>query len=91
MAETTEKAKKAKAPAKPRATAGTKKTAAKKADGSVPEVNGAAAGTTQSVYVPTHEEIAVLAREYWEQRGRTHGNHVQDWLRAEQDLMKMAS
>jgi hypothetical protein len=96
MAETT---KKAKAPAKPRAAAGTKKTTAKKTDGLAVEASGAAieadgGGAAQGnrvVYVPTHEEIAVLARQYWEQRGRTHGNHVQDWLRAEQDLMKMAS
>ena len=90
MAETTEKAKKAKAPAKPRAAAGTKKTAAKKNDGAA-VVDGAAKSTKAAVYVPTHEEIAVLAREYWERRGRTHGDHLQDWLRAEQDLMKMAS
>ena len=88
MAETTEKGKKAKAkaPAKPRApraAAGTKKTAAKKADG--------AAAEAKTPYVPTHEEIAFLALQYWEQRGRAHGEHVQDWLRAEQDLMKMAS
>jgi hypothetical protein len=90
MAETTEKAKKAKAPAKPRLAAGMKKTAAKKNDGA-PAVDGAAKSTKAAVYIPTHEEIAILARQYWEQRGRTHGDHMQDWLRAEQDLMKMAS
>ncbi|HXE08044.1 MAG TPA: DUF2934 domain-containing protein [Acidobacteriaceae bacterium] len=89
MAETTEKAKKAKAPAKPRAAAGTKK-AAKKTDGTA-AVDGAAAGAKTTVYVPTHDEIAFLALQYWEQRGRAHGDHVRDWLRAEQDLMKMAS
>ena len=83
MAETTEKAKKAKATAKPRAAAGTKKTAAKKTNG--------AAETKVAPYVPTHDEIAFLALQYWEQRGRAHGDHVRDWLRAEQDLMKMAS
>jgi len=87
MAETTEKAKKAKAPAKPRATAGTKKAAAK-ADGAA--VDGTATGV-KTVYVPTHDEIAFLALQYWEQRGRAHGDHLRDWLRAEQDLMKMAS
>jgi hypothetical protein len=90
MAETTDKAKKAKAPAKPRAAAGTKKAAAKKNDGAA-VVDGTAKSTKAAVYVPTHEQIAVLARQYWEQRGRAHGNHVQDWLRAEQDLVKMAS
>lgn len=82
MAATKEKAAKKKAPAKPRAAAGAKKTATKKADGAVAQV---------AAYVPTHEEIAFLALQYWEQRGRGHGEHVQDWLRAEQDLMKMAS
>ncbi len=90
MAETTEKAKKAKATAKPRAAAGTKKTAAKKTD-DVAMVDGSATSAKVADYVPTHEEIAVLARQYWERRGRAHGDHVQDWLRAEQDLMKMAS
>jgi len=79
-----EKAAKKKAPAKPRAAAGTKKAASKKADGKAAEAKLVA-------YVPTHEEIAFLALQYWEQRGRAHGEHVQDWLRAEQELMKMAS
>ena len=87
MAETTEKGKKAKAPAKPRApkaAAGARKAAAKKS-------NGAAAAAAKMPYVPTHEEIALLALQYWEQRGRAHGQHVQDWLRAEQDLLQIAS
>jgi len=79
-----EKAARKKAPAKPRAAAGTRKVAAKQTDGE--------AGTTKLVtYVPTHDEIAFLALQYWEQRGCAHGEHEQDWLRAEQDLMKMAS
>ena len=73
-----------KAPAKPRAAAGTKKVAAKKA-------NGETSTSKVVAYVPTHGEIAFLALQYWEQRGRSHGEHEQDWLRAEQDLMKMAS
>ncbi|HEY5056680.1 MAG TPA: DUF2934 domain-containing protein [Acidobacteriaceae bacterium] len=83
MAETKEKAAK-KATAKPRAAAGTKKTVAKEAD-------GAAGRAKLVVYVPTHEEIAFLALQYWEQRGHAHGEHEQDWLRAEQQLRKMAS
>ena len=78
-----EKAAKKKAAAKPR-TAGTKKAASKKADGKAAEAR-------LITYVPTHEEIAFLALQYWEQRGRSHGEHMADWLRAEQDLMKMAS
>jgi DUF2934 family protein len=84
MAETKEKAAKKKAPAKPKAASGAKKTAANKTAGATAKTNAAA-------YVPTHEEIAFLALQYWEQRGRSHGEHLQDWLRAEQDLMKMAS
>jgi len=82
MAETTEKVKKAKAPAKPRAAAGTtKKTTAKKQT-----VAEKVIATT-----PTHDEIAQLAKRYWEERGYQDGQAEQDWLRAEQELMQMAS
>lgn len=40
---------------------------------------------------PSHDEIAKLARSYWEQRGYQDGFAEQDWLRAEQELLKMAS
>jgi hypothetical protein len=99
MDETT---KSAKAPAKPRKTAA-KKTTAKTA--ATPEVapaarklaavasapaprhtNGAAARTSGS-----REEIARLAHKFWAERGHQHGHHVEDWLRAEQELRKMAS
>lgn len=36
---------------------------------------------------PTYEEIARLAYNYWEARGRPHGSPEEDWLRAEQDLL----
>jgi beta-lactamase class A len=81
MAEITEKVKKAKAPAKPRATGSTTKTAAKKQT-----VAEKVKATT-----PTHKEIARLAEQYWAERGRQEGLAEQDWLRAEQELMKMAS
>jgi hypothetical protein len=71
----TEKVKKAKAPAKPR------KTAAKKEKVTQP---------TPSMK-PSHEEIERLARLYWEQRGYQDGYAEQDWLQAEQELLKMAS
>ena len=59
-----EKVKKTKAPAKPRATAGTtKKTVAKKQT-----VAEKVIATT-----PTHEEIARLAQQYWAERGRQDG------------------
>lgn len=77
MAETTEKAKKAKAPAKPRATAAKKTTSAKKQT-----VAEKVTATT-----PTHEEIARLAQQYWAERGWQDGQAEQDWLRAERKLM----
>ena len=78
----TEKVKKAKAPAKPKATAGTtKKPVAKK------ETIGEKVTRT----TPTHQEIARLAEQYWAERGRQDGQAEQDWLRAEHELMSMAS
>ncbi len=67
--------KKPKAPAKPRKTTVKKTTVAKKAAPSM----------------PPREEIEKLARAYWEQRGYQDGFAEQDWLRAEQELLKMAS
>jgi Protein of unknown function (DUF2934) len=71
----TEQVKKAKAPAKPR------KTAAKKEKAAQPAL----------AVRPSHEEIEKLARSYWEQRGHQDGFAEQDWLRAEQELLEMAS
>jgi hypothetical protein len=34
--------------------------------------------------VNPHDEIARIAYGFWEARGREHGHHEQDWLRAEQ-------
>ena len=41
--------------------------------------------------VPSHEEIALLAMQYWIERGYEHGKAEQDWFRAEQELRGMAS
>jgi hypothetical protein len=91
MAETT---KKAKAPAKPKATAAApKKTEAKK----TAEKKSVAVKSKQTVAekvtatTPTHHEIAVLALQYWAERGHHDGQAEQDWLRAEQELLKLAS
>jgi hypothetical protein len=82
MAEMIDKAKKAKASAKPRASAATtKKTTAK-----TQTVAEKVTATT-----PTHKEIAQLAQRYWAERGWQDGQAEQDWLRAEQELMTMAS
>ena len=89
MAETV---KKAKAPAKPRAAT------VKNEEGTAPKA--AAKGSSKKATsisekaaprVPTHEEIAHLARHYWAERGHTHGQAEQDWLRAERELTQKAS
>ena len=87
MAESTGKPKKTKAPAKPKATAS--------ADGVVKAAPKKAAikkmAEKPAPRIPSHEEIAHLARHYWAERGHTDGHAEQDWLRAEQELMKQAS
>ncbi len=67
--------KKTKAPAKPRKTA-------------VKKENVAVAPTP---VMPSREQIEKLAQAYWAQRGYIDGFAEQDWLRAEQELLKMAS
>jgi len=97
MAEKIEKTKKAKAPAKPKATATgttTKKTTAKKQ--TVAETVTAApvrqtVAEKVTATTPTHAEIARLAQQYWAERGYHDGQAEQDWLRAERELMQMAS
>jgi Protein of unknown function (DUF2934) len=37
---------------------------------------------------PTHDEIAQLAFSLYESCGRQDGHHVEDWLRAEQELVR---
>lgn len=39
----------------------------------------------------SRDRVAQLAHRFWAERGRQHGHHVEDWLRAEQELRKMAS
>jgi hypothetical protein len=41
--------------------------------------------------MPSREEIGKLAQAYWAQRGYVDGFAEQDWLRAEQELLRMAS
>jgi hypothetical protein len=41
--------------------------------------------------MPSREEIERLARSYWAARGYQEGSAEQDWLRAEQELLKKAS
>ena len=37
---------------------------------------------------PTHDEIAQLAFSLYESRGRQDGHDVEDWLRAEEELVR---
>lgn len=39
----------------------------------------------------SQEEVAALAHSYWAARGYKHGQHVDDWFRAEQELRNKAS
>lgn len=92
MAETD---KKAKAPAKPRAATAKKEAATPKATTSKTAANGSTKKATPiakaATRMPTHDEIAHLARKYWAERGHADGHAEQDWLRAEQELTQKAS
>jgi hypothetical protein len=70
-----ESVKTTKAPAKPRKTATKNKAAAEAPKGTM----------------PSREEVERLARQYWASRGYKDGYAEQDWLRAENELRKMAS
>ncbi len=80
----TETVKKTKAPAKPRKTTATGTTKAK-------TTAKAKATSEPSMTMPSHEEIAALAAQYWAERGWQDGAAEQDWLRAEQELLAKAS
>jgi hypothetical protein len=63
---------------------------------SATKLRKAATKKTASVQVakpamPSREAIEQLARSYWAERGYQDGFAEQDWLRAEQELLKMAS
>ena len=79
----TDTVKKPKAPAKPR------KAAAAPAEKT--KITAKTKATAAAVAMPTHEEIAVLAAQYWAARGWQDGAAEQDWLRAEQELLAKAS
>ena len=40
---------------------------------------------------PSQQEIARLAYSYWEARGCPHGSSLDDWLRAERELLAPAT
>jgi len=86
MAETTKK----KTPAtKTATTAKPRKAPAKKS------ANGAEANPVAENHIPvalgrsvSQEEVARLAHCFWQERGHKHGQHEEDWYRAEQQLRR---
>ncbi len=88
----TEKEKKATTPKKPRANAKTE--ASKSATTTLATKTAPRKKTTRSNVTQmkaSHEQIALLAHRYWDERGRQHGHDAEDWLRAEQALLGKAS
>jgi hypothetical protein len=53
------------------------------------EASGASSATRVR-QVPSHQEIAMLAYFLFEKRGSQHGFHHQDWIRAEQELLRVS-
>lgn len=49
-------------------------------------VESAAADSFIERRTPTYEEIAILAEQFWNERGRPFGSPEVDWLRAEATL-----
>jgi hypothetical protein len=69
----------------PKAAAKTTKTTKVKAAAKAETVDVAASRT------PSYAEIAQLAERYWAERGWQDGHAEHDWLRAEQELLGVAS
>jgi uncharacterized secreted protein with C-terminal beta-propeller domain len=95
----TETVKKTKAPAKPKAVKtpeGETGIAVKAAPKSAAKTKAKAAAKSKTVDIaasrtPSYVEIAQLAERYWAERGWQDGYAEQDWLRAEQQLLRVAS
>ena len=90
MAETV---KKPKAAAKPRKTAA-KKTGEPVSANPVTLIHhGAPENHSNGSHQPSisQEEVARLAHKFWKERGHRHGQHEEDWYRAEQVLRGKAS
>jgi hypothetical protein len=96
----TETVKKTKAPAKPKTAVKTPEgetgSAVKAAPKAAAKTKVKAAPKTEVVDVaasrtPSYAEIAQLAERYWAERGWQDGYAEQDWLRAEQELLGVAS
>jgi hypothetical protein len=50
--------------------------------------NGSTNGNGSSI---SHDQVAQLAHRFWNERGRAHGRHEEDWYRAEEALRSRAS
>ncbi len=86
-----ERVKKTKASAKPKASVAAKAAPATVAAMKTTPAKKQTVAEKVTATTPTHQEIALLALHYWAERGRQHGQHEQDWLRAERELTEMAS
>jgi hypothetical protein len=100
----TETGKKTKAPAKPKTavkmvdgeTGSAVKAAPKASPKAAAKTKVKAAPKSKAVDIaasrtPSYAEIAQLAERYWAERGWQDGYAEQDWLRAERELLGMAS
>ncbi len=83
-----EKTKSATTTPKPRKTAAKKKAA--DTPSNVTEITVTRESMTVSREIP-REQIAELAHQLWNERGRQHGQDADDWFRAEQLLRGKAS
>jgi len=90
MAETV---KKTKAAAKPRKTAAKKTGEPVSADPVTQNHHGTPENHSNVSHMPSvsHDEVARLAHKFWKERGHRHGQHEEDWYRAEQELRGKAS
>ena len=81
-----------KADTAPKSAAKPRKPAAKKADilqmASPVKTNVLQMEAPKSI---SHEQVAELAHRFWNERGRAHGHHEEDWFRAEELLRGKAS
>ena len=65
----------------------TKKAVAAKALAAEPiALDSAAMDSAIATRTPTYEDVAILAEQYWQERGRPFGSPEIDWLRAEATL-----
>ncbi len=63
-----------------------KKAVAAKAAAEPITLDSAAMDSAIATRTPTYEDVAILAEQYWQERGRPFGSPEIDWLRAEAAL-----